>query len=114
MNTTSHAILQSVLSSDKDLSGPENETLRRLLSGEPEAAPNSAPTMLLTQKEAAQQLSLSRVTLWRLTKQGLFHPVEVTPSTRRYHYSEIAAFARTGCQRQPVRSRRNRPAQAAA
>jgi excisionase family DNA binding protein len=97
MNSTTRAILQSILSSDHDLTGPESEALRRISSGAPAATDDPEPRLLLTQKQAAQQLSVSRMTLWRLTKRGTLRPVQITPSTWRYRYSEIADFARTGC-----------------
>lgn len=99
MNPTTRAILQSILSSDHDLTGPESEALRRISSGAPAATDDPQPCLLLTQKQAAQQLSVSRMTLWRLTKQGLLRPIRITPSTWRCRYSEIAEFARAGCHR---------------
>ena len=99
MNPTTSAILQSILSSDRDLTGPETEALRRITSGAPAATDDPEPCLLLTQKQAAQQLSVSRMTLWRLTKQGLLRPIRITPSTWRYRYTEIAEFARAGCDR---------------
>jgi excisionase family DNA binding protein len=97
MNPTTRAILQSILSSDHDLTGPESEALRRISSGTLAAADDPEPCLLLTQKQAAQQLSVSRMTLWRLTKQGVLRPVRITPSTWRYRSSEIEEFARAGC-----------------
>jgi len=116
MNATSRAIVQSVLSSDKELTIPETEALERALSGQsPEPTPSaSGPTQLLTQRQVAQQLCLSRATVWRLTKQGIFHPVEVTPSTLRYRSSDIEAFARNGLPRKPARGSRPTRAKVAA
>lgn len=103
MNPTTRAILQSILSSDPDLTGPESEALRRISSGTLGTADNREPCLLLSQKQAAQQLSISRMTLWRLTKQGILRPVRITPSTWRYRSSEIEEFARAGCcQRKPA------------
>ena len=106
MNATSRAICETVLASDDSLSVAERAALGRALAGEfGESCPSNAP-LLVTQKEAAQSLRLSRVTLWRLTHQGTFHPVEVTPGTWRYRCDEVAAFARTGCRRAEPRGRR--------
>src|SRR5580658_7946323 len=105
MNATSRAICETVLASDATLSAAERAALRRVLEGAfGEPCGTDAP-LLVTQKEAAQSLRLSRVTLWRLTQQGTFHPVEVTPGTWRYRRDEIAAFARAGCRSSEPRSR---------
>ena len=53
---------------------------------------------MVTQKLAAKLLSVSRVTVWRLTKDGVLHPVEIFPGTWRYPYAEIAKLAAAGSQ----------------
>lgn len=96
MNPITRAILQSILSTDRDLTDLEGKALREILSGRSTVADDPDPYLLLTQKQAAHQLSVSRMTLWRLTKRGILRPVEITPGTWRYRYSEISDFARTG------------------
>jgi hypothetical protein len=99
MNPLTRAILQSILSTDVDLTDPEDKALRQILSGNSAVADDPNPYLLLTQKQAARQLSVSRMTLWRLTKRGILRPVEITPGTWRYRYSEISDFAGTGWHR---------------
>lgn len=41
-------------------------------------------------------LSVSRVTVWRLTKDRVLKPVEILPGTWRYAYAEIARLAHAG------------------
>jgi len=97
MNTTSRAILQTVIASDAALSGDERNALQRLVNGEtevPTAVGNVSEHLFVTQKKAAELLSVSRVTVWRMTKDSLLHPVEILPGTWRYPYQEIAAFGR--------------------
>ncbi len=100
MNTTSRALFQTVLSTDNALSGPERHALQRVLDGVNEiAAPRAGGTdasLLVTQKTAAKLLSVSRVTVWRLTKVHVLHPVQILPGTWRYTYAEIAALAKAG------------------
>lgn len=100
MTATTRAILQSLAATDPDLSEGEKGMLRRLVSGEAEQAPAAkawadAP-LLLTQKQAAWSLGISRVTLWRMTKEAVFAPVEITPGNFRYRREEIEAVARKG------------------
>jgi hypothetical protein len=105
MNTTSRAILQTVLASDAALSGAERNALQRLINGEtevPAAAGNASEHLLVTQKKAAELLSVSRVTVWRMTKDCLLHPVEILPGTWRYPYHEIAAFGRVAAPATPA------------
>ena len=100
MNPTTRAIFQSVLTSDPTLTLPERAALQRTISGEVEepTLPGSASNepLLITQKKAAELLSVSRVTIWRMTKDGLLHPVEILPGTCRYSRREVAALALHG------------------
>lgn len=103
MNPTSRAILQSVLSTDVSLSDPERTAMQRLLEGlfetPPSASENRGRTgepLLVTQKLAAKLLSVSRVTVWRLTKDCVLHPVEILPGTWRYLYAEVESLAKSG------------------
>lgn len=99
MNPTSRAIFQSVMSSDTTLTGSERATLERLLRGEsaaPATATGADEQLLLSQKKAAKLLDVSRVTVWRMTKECVLHPVEILPGTWRYPYREIAGLAQSG------------------
>lgn len=97
MNTTSRALLQTVLSTDAALTDAERAAFQFALKGE--SAPESAQpdeVLLVTQKAAARMLSVSRVTVWRLTKDRVLHPVEILPGTWRYAYAEVARLAHAG------------------
>ena len=88
MNATSRAILQSVVATDAALSAPERVAIQRLLDGLCETSEATQrgddEPLLVTQKTAAKLLSVSRVTVWRLTKDHVLHPVELLPGTWRY------------------------------
>jgi len=90
MNATSCAILQTVLSTDVALSIAERSVLQRLINGDAETtatvAGGSDEPLLVPQKEAARLLSVSRVTVWRMAKDCVLHPVELLPGTWRYPY----------------------------
>jgi predicted DNA-binding transcriptional regulator AlpA len=100
MNPTSRAIFQSVLGSDGTLTSAERSALQRVLNGETTEAISpgrgESDQLLLSQKKAAKLLDVSRVTIWRMTKESALHPVEILPGTWRYPYSEIAALAGSG------------------
>jgi hypothetical protein len=100
MNATSRAILQTVLATDSSLSPGERRATQRLIDGQFEAPTDAETTvnaqLLVTQKRAAELLSVSRATVWRMTKDCLLHPVEIIPGTWRYPFREIIEIARMG------------------
>jgi predicted DNA-binding transcriptional regulator AlpA len=96
MNPTSLTLLQTVATTDATLSVEQRATLQDLIVGRALSRPASGQALLLSQKDAASMLGISRVTLWRMTKEGFFAPVEILPGTFRYRAEEIEAFARTG------------------
>ena len=100
MNSTSRAILQTVLATDTSLSVGERGAVQRVINGETETAAGpisgAEERLLVTQKAAAELLGVSRVTIWRMTKDCALHPVEILPGTWRYPYREITALARHG------------------
>ena len=100
MNATSRAILQTVLSTDPSLSPVEQNTVRDLIEGRTEAKGDQVSFdgehLLISQKKAASLLDVSRLTIWRMTKESILHPVEVIPGTWRYPCDEILAIARQG------------------
>jgi predicted DNA-binding transcriptional regulator AlpA len=102
MNTTSRAILQTVVTTDTSLSSVERGAVQRLIDGKTEGptavADANNDRLLVTQKVAARMLSVSRVTIWRMAKDGVLHPVEILPGTVRYAYRELAAIAQLNSQ----------------
>ena len=100
MTATSRAILQTVVATDASLSAAERSVAQRLIDGRTEAPivviGGSDERLLVTQKEAAEMLGVSRVTIWRMTKDCVLHPVEILPGTWRYPYREILTLARSG------------------
>lgn len=82
------------------MSAVERGAVQRIINGETEvligAIGGTDERLLVTQKAAAELLSVSRVTVWRMTKDYTLHPVEILPGTWRYPYREIAALASRG------------------
>jgi len=97
MTPTTQAILSSVATSDPSLSRGERATLQRLVSGQTDtpAAATNGP-VLLNQKDAARLLGISRITLWRMTKNGIIRPVELSPGNTRYRREDLATLAQGG------------------
>ena len=58
---------------------------RRVLDGKPTA-------LLVSQAEAARLLSISRVTVYRMVKDGMLHPVKLRGAVR-YRLSELEQLA---------------------
>lgn len=100
MNATSRAILQTALATDPSLSATERGAFQRLSNGQEEPPAlledEGGGRLLVTQKRAAEMLSVSRVTIWRMTRDCALHPVEILPGTLRYPYRELAQLAQHG------------------
>jgi len=100
VNATSRAILQTVLSTDASLSPVERNAFRDLVEGKVETKVDpvafDGQHLLITQKKAATLLAVSRVTIWRMTRDAILHPVEVIPGMWRYHFREVALLAQQG------------------
>lgn len=60
------------------------------------------------QRDAAKILGVSRVTIWRMTHEGILHPVELLSGTVRYRREEIMTLAKSGRQATAARPRRGR------
>jgi hypothetical protein len=90
------------MTSDSSLSDrAERGFVQRLLNGDawrPASATVAAEgeRLLVTQKRAAELLSVNRVTIWRMTKDGMLNPVEILPGTLRYRLNEITRLAQAG------------------
>lgn len=100
MNPTSRAILQTVVTTDTALTPEERDFVQRLISGETTALASTSSVaderLLVTQKRAAELLSVNRVTIWRMTRDCVLHPVEILPGMWRYPFNEIARLAQRG------------------
>ncbi len=94
MNSTSRAILQTLLA-DESLNKGERTIIQRLISGELVEAqpPPRTSNQLLTQKNVAELLSVSRSTVWRMRRDGVLEPVEIRPGTWRYRSDQVATLA---------------------
>ena len=126
MSPISRSILLSVLVSDGALTKGEKMALHGILdgcvgadgsSGSSQPPPNTEPhtpapraglatptavvgdpnaTVLITQREAARILSVSRVTIWRLVREEVLHRVELMPGMWRYRREDVMRLAGSG------------------
>lgn len=95
MNKTSRAVIETILSTDEQLSPDERLTLSNFLGMAPcESFPNAALT--LTQQEAADLLGFERTTVYRYKKMGILRPEEIAPGTFRYSRADVEKLAREG------------------
>jgi len=115
MNDTSRTLLQTILATDASLTVAERSAAQRLFEGKTEAPAFAAvgvdEKLLVTQKQAAEMLGVSRVTIWRMTKECVLRPVEILPGSWRYRLRDLVELTCTGIDSgDNVRTRRERPA----
>jgi len=99
MNPTSRAILQTVIATDVSLSSGERDFVQRLIDGQTESVSMGLAgeeRLLVPQKQAAELLSVNRVTIWRMPQDCLLHPVEILPGMWRHSFNEITRLAQRG------------------
>ncbi len=68
----------------------------RVLSGEIEGATDPGDRRLLTIRQAADDLGISRTSVWRLLRDGRLPCVELRPGSRRIPSAAITEFAKRG------------------
>ncbi len=68
----------------------------RVLSGEIEGATDPGDRRLLTIRQAADDLGISRTSVWRLLRDGRLPCVELRPGSRRIPSQAVTEFARRG------------------
>jgi len=100
MNDTSRTLLQTILVTDSSLTVSERSAAQLLFEGKSESRATVAvgvdERLLVTQKRAAEMLGVSRVTIWRMTKECVLHPVEILPGSWRYRLRELVELSQTG------------------
>ena len=90
MNAATQKAVRAILATDQDIAPEQRDAALAILNGRvPQAGPMP---LLLTQMQAARLLGVSRYTIWRMTREGLLHPVSVRDSTR-YRRTEIEMIA---------------------
>ena len=90
VNSTTQKIIKAALAADDSVSSEQVRAAVTLLNGRiPQQGP--AP-LLLTQKDAAFLLGVSRFTVRKMVAEGQLHPIKVHEAVR-YRRSEIEAIA---------------------
>jgi predicted DNA-binding transcriptional regulator AlpA len=82
--------------------------LKAAIDGESMQQTQPIEYLTVSQKAAAKLLSVSRVTIWRMTRDNLLHPVEIFPGTWRYPFEELAILIRQGWPRRAEIQRKPR------
>lgn len=95
MKPTTQQILKSVLASDETITDHQKRKVMDILLErvkENEQPLTFHSPLLLGGDKAAKLLGVSRTTLWRITKDGLLHPVTFR-GVSRYRVSELMEIA---------------------
>ena len=85
-------IVRAAIKADPEIPIERKAGALAYLSGHAEVL---LPKLLLSQAEAARVLSISRVSLWRLVKEGVITPVEIG-GIKRYRMSDLERIAARG------------------
>ncbi len=94
MNKTSISLLRTIRETDESLSFVDKAVLEDLIAGRISMkASGGREVLLLTQKDAAKMLGVSRGTLWKMKKDGILSSVEILPNTYRYRLEDIEFLA---------------------
>jgi len=90
MNAATYKAIKAVLGTDDTVTKDQARSALAILQGR---VPDSGPLpLLLTQKQAAHLLGVSRFTVRKMTQEGKLHPVQVH-ERRHYRRTEIEAIA---------------------
>jgi excisionase family DNA binding protein len=68
----------------------------RILSGEIEGATDPGDRRLLSIRQAADALGISRTSIWRLLRDGRLPFVELRPGSRRIPSAAVTEFSKRG------------------
>ena len=85
-------ITRAAIKADTDIPADRKSGALAYLAGQAEV---TLPKLLLTQAEASRTLSISRVSLWRLVKDGVITPVHIG-GIRRYRLRDLQRIAAGG------------------
>lgn len=104
MNPTTKEIIRLALANDKAVPQELTEAVFRLFDGglQTKQVATDEP-LLMTMTAAAKALGISRVTLWRMVKEGVLRPVEITPHVFRIRREDIHELASQRSKYRPVR-----------
>lgn len=89
MKNANKSIIQTVLETDQTITDYQRESALAILEGQ---SPPLTP-LLLKQADVASLLSVSRQTVWTLTKRGVLSPVKLTSGLTRYNRDQVLEIA---------------------
>lgn len=103
MNTATKEMLRVALANDSSVEPEVADVILDLLAGKvPGRSRNSDGPLLLTMTQAAKLLGVGRNTFWRMAKDGVFTPVEITPHVFRYRRYDLDEFVEQQNSYRPV------------
>ncbi len=103
MSPGTREIIRLALVNDATVSEEARGRLFDLIDGKMNQEGGGVGPLLLTMRDAAARLGVSRVTFWRLVKDGVFKPVEITEGVFRYRRLDVECFATQQSLYRPVR-----------
>ncbi|MCG2661855.1 MAG: helix-turn-helix domain-containing protein [Kiritimatiellae bacterium] len=104
MNATVREIIRLALENDSTVSRGTAQAVWDVLDGRlaPIAEGEHQP-LLMTMTSAAKLLGVSRVTTWRMVKEGILKPVEITPRVFRVRRLDIENISLRHSEYRPTR-----------
>lgn len=95
MNPTTREMVRLALSNDHTVSTKFAEAVFDMLDGRSLQSHAAVPDhpLLMTMTAAANLLGVSRVTMWRMVKEGVVQPVEITPRVFRIRRQDVQDLA---------------------
>lgn len=103
MNVATREIIRLALANDRSVPPEVAEGIDRILDGESQPTSDGNGPLLLTMTDAAKMLGVSRSTLWRLVKEKVLEPVEITPRVFRVSRKSVEEVAARCSKYKPVR-----------
>ena len=95
MNPTTKEIIRLALANDNSIPPDITEAIFNLLEGRlaTDRAVSANEPLLITMTAAAKLLGVSRVTIWRMVKDGDIRPIEITPNVFRIRRQDLGKMA---------------------
>lgn len=103
MKASTKEMIRLTLSSDDTIAPALAQRVMEMLEGREQGRPiGERESLLMTMIAAAKLLGVSRVTMWRIVKEGVLRPVEITPRVFRIRREDLQELASRRTKYKPV------------
>lgn len=104
MKTATRQMIELALSNDATVSGEMADAIGKVLNGNVSSGgPQPDGPLLMNMTGAAKLIGVSRVTLWRMVKEGVLRPVEIMPGVFRIRRGDLHRISTNYAKYRPVR-----------